>query len=252
MKAATRSESRPRASDITYAAVRAAVEKTATWPSHHPQWLTPTTIIDILNGYDATAANPRASLQAAKAKLQRKDAWGQVARDPTAAQASAARRHLDKLTDEKLVEKQAGRGGGTRGFGYRWITAAVLDEHLAKADRQAAAAGLAARTRATFGIAADSSAVATGYTGNLELYVTVRLSAASMERLLGLCEKYNITGDRLRAPHFEIVDSFSQAVTGCTDNEREARDRTGPREAPLEFREVRREACRACGTVPPK
>lgn len=128
----------PKPQDITYDRVKALLEQLAT---HNTNYYSIIKLLDVMNGldpkwcerpyYDKEYAEWDKACKKARKKLQQ--APGMTHHEtPTSGQASAVRKHLNKLIEEKLVEKRAGGGLSNNSYSYRLVTAELLADRNEK------------------------------------------------------------------------------------------------------------------------
>lgn len=180
----------PEPADITYEWVRDALRGAS---HNRHQWYAVHEIIDLLNGWDGHSCWPHESLQKARQKLQSAPGHS-THQHPTSAQSGAVRRHLVRLADEKLVEKQRGGARSNNGFSYRWITPAILHQKMHQQDLVQQARALAQRiTLALGGANTQPLLVRTGSRHSVEIQVT--LSEQVAEKLLAVLDDTGFSGD---------------------------------------------------------
>jgi len=188
----------PMPADITYEAVRARLIKYA--EQHGGKyWLSTNRIIDLMNGWDGVDTYNSKSLERARKKLQQASGYTHH-QSPTSTQASAVRKQLDKLVEEKFVEKERGHTNGNNSWGYRWVTDAMK---VARAKRQDV--GTQAKTiarRLSLALGGDGESGVTPFlTPDDGIGIRVNLYGKTAERLLEVIEKVGI------APAFFKGDS---------------------------------------------
>jgi len=222
--------------DITYDVVRALFVKYA---EHHngKHWLSTNLVIALMNGWDGTSTYNNKSYQRALLKLQQKLGWDTHQR-PTSAQRGAVQKQLNKLVEEKLVEKEAGHTDGNNSWGYRWITDAMKAERALRRDVGAQAKDTARRLSLALGGDGESG-VTPFITPDNGGGIRVNLYGTTAERLLEAIKASGLGPDFFTGKHWEILTSRGE-VQGCTA------DRDDAREQGTAFREVKIENCSSC------
>lgn len=230
-------ESKPRPSDITYDRVRDLVVKFADKPG--ARWLSVLNVIDLMNGWDGEGTWQNASLTRARKKLQQHPGWT-THEMPTSGQTAAARKQLDKLVEEKLVEKARGHTDGNNSWGYRWITDALVAARNARSETSAKAKHLARRLSLALGGDGDSG-VTPFLTPDDGIGIRVNLYGTTAERLLEAIKMADVGPDFFTGKHWEILTPIGE-VMGCTADREDVR-----REEPdATFREVKIADCSSC------
>jgi hypothetical protein len=227
----------PKAVDITYEAVRAQLIKYA--EQHGGRyWLSTNRIIDLMNGWDGVDTYNSKSLERARKKLQQASGWDRHEK-PTSAQATALRERLDKLVEEKLVEKARGHTDGNNSWGYRWITDGLKAQQATRQDNGTKAKDIARRLSLALGGDGESG-VKPFLTPDDGIGIRVNLYGATAERLLEAIKASGLSPDFFTGKHWEILATRDGAVQGCTA------DREDAREEGTMFRAVEIEECRSC------
>jgi hypothetical protein len=185
----------PKPVDITYEAVRAVVVKYAEQCSGK-YWLSTNSIIDLMNGWDGDGRYQNASLTRARKKLQQQPGWTTHER-PTSSQASAVRKHLDKLVEEKLVEKDRGHTDGNNSWGYRWITDAMRTQREVRRTIGTEATELARKLSLALGGDGESG-VKPFLTPDDDIGIRVNLYGKTAEQLLAAIELAGVGPDFFR------------------------------------------------------
>jgi hypothetical protein len=229
---------RPRPSEITYERVRELLVKHA--KEHREGWLAVVSIIDLMNGWDGKGVYNNASLIRARKKLQQHSGWTTHER-PTSAQASAVRKHLDKLVEEKVVEKARGHTDGNNSWGFRWITFAMLAKRVEQQVVSEKAQDIARRLSLALGGDGESG-VKPFLTPDDTIGIRVNLYGQTAERLLEALKMADVSPDFFTGKHWEIVGPTTGEVMGCTADREDVR-----REEPdATFREVKIAECSSC------
>lgn len=222
--------------DITYEAVRAQVIKYA--EQHNGKyWLSTNLVIALMNGWDGTTTYSNKSYERALTKLQQAPGYTHH-RSPTSSQATAMRKQLDKLVEEKLVEKERDHTDGNNSWGYRWITDAMRANRELRRDVGAQAKDIARRLSLALGGDGESG-VQPFITPDDSVGIRVNLYGATAERLLEAIKMAGLSPDFFTGKHWEILTSRGE-VQGCTA------DREDAREEGTTFREVTIDKCRSC------
>lgn len=230
----------PRPADITYDRVRDLVQK---YDAQHQSkyWLSTTQVIDLMNGWDGDGSWKNKSLERARRKLQHYPGTN-IHERPTSAQLTAVRKHLDKLAEEKLVEKERGHTDGNNSWGYRWISQAIVDRRAQVAAKGAEGRALARRLSLALGGDGDSG-VHAFLTPDNTYGIRANLYGVTAERLLEAIAMAGVSPDFFTGKHWEILTPRGE-VMGCTADREDVR-----REEPdALFRPVKIENCTSCGT----
>lgn len=182
---------KPLPREITYDRVRALVTKHA--DEHRGGWLSVLGVIDLMNGWDGGSTWGNASLSRARKKLR--NFPGTTDHETaTSSQMSATRRQLDKLAEEKLVEKERGHTDGNNSWGYRWITDALKTKKANRATAFAQAKELARRLSLALG-GDGTSGTQPFLTPDETVGVRVNLYGTTAEQLLALIEHVGVGPD---------------------------------------------------------
>lgn len=222
--------------DITYEAVRTQVIKYA--EQHGGKyWLSTNLVIALMNGWDGTYTHNNKSYERALKKLQQKPGWD-INQRPTSAQATAMRKQLDKLVEEKLVEKERGHTDGNNSWGYRWVTDVMKADRAKRKDVGTQAKNIARRLSLALGGDGESG-VQPFLTPDDGIGIRVNLYGTTAERLLEAIKMSGCSPDFFTGKHWEILTSRGE-VQGCTA------DREDAREEGSTFREVAIAKCRSC------
>jgi len=224
--------------DITYEAVRSVVIKYA---EQHggKHWLSTKSVALLMNGWDGVSQFQNKSYGRACDKLQHAPGYTHHL-SLTSAQAMAIRKRLDKLVEEKLVEKARGHTDGNNSWGYRWITDGMKARRVTIATNGASARDLARRLSLALG--GDGESGVTPFLTPDDTYgIRVNLYGSTAERILEAIHMAGVSPDFFTNKHWEILTSHGE-VTGCCADRADVR-----REEPdATFREVAIEKCRGC------
>jgi hypothetical protein len=175
----------PAPADITYDRVRDLVLKYA--EQHDGKyWLSTNLVIALMNGWNGDSVYQNASYTRARKKLQQLPGYT-THEMPTSSQASAMRKQLEKLAEEKLVEKARGHTDGNNSWGYRWITDAMKAERELRRDVGAQAKDVARRLSLALGGDGESG-VTPFITPDNGIGIRVNLYGTTAERLLHAIE----------------------------------------------------------------
>jgi len=228
----------PRPDDITYEAVRNAVVKYA--EQHGGKyWLSTNLVIALMNGWDGDSTYSSKSYQRALGKLQQRPGYD-IHQRPTSSQATAIRKQLDKLVEEKLVEKERGHTDGNNSWGYRWITDGLKAQRELRREVGTQAKDIARRLSLALGGDGESG-VTPFITPDDGVGIRVNFYGTTAERLLEVIHMAGVGPDFFTGKHWEILTSSGE-VMGCTADRSDVR-----REEPdAAFREVALEKCRGC------
>jgi hypothetical protein len=192
---------RPLPSEITYDRVRDLFIKHAA--EQREGWLSTNLVIDLMNGWDGKATWQNASYVRARKKLQQHPGWT-THESPTSAQATAMRKQLDKLVEEKLVEKERGHTDGNNSWGYRWITQAMRDERVQLRDIGARGRDLARQLSVALGGDGESGAqawITPDHTIGIRLNLYEKTAQALLEVLTGALAPGDADFAKLRREH---------------------------------------------------
>lgn len=228
---------KPLPSEITYDRVRDLVVEFAAKPG--ARWLSVLNAIDLMNGWDGEATWQNASFTRARKKLQQEPGWT-THEKPTSAQMTATRKQLDKLVEEKLVEKERGHTDGNNSWGYRWITDALVAKRNARQETGAKAKHLARRLSLALGGDGESG-VTPFLTPDDGIGIRVNLYGTTAERLLEVIKMADVGPDFFTGKHWEILTPTGE-VMGCTGD----RDDVRHNEPGVAFREVDVTKCKSC------
>ncbi len=228
----------PLPSDITYEAVRNAVVKYA--EQHGGKyWLSTRSVILLLNGWDGVSQFQNKSYGRACAKLQQAPGYTHHL-TPTSGQSTAVRKQLDKLVEEKLVEKERGHTDGNNSWGYRWITDAMKAERARRKEIGAEAKDVARRLSLALGGDGESG-VTPFITPDDGIGIRVNLYGTTAERILDVISMAGVSPDFFTNKHWEILTPSGEVMGCCADRADVRRE-----EPDATFREVAIEKCRGC------
>lgn len=225
--------------DITYDAVRAQLIKYAELHGGK-YWLSTNLVIALMNGWDGDSTYSSKSYQRALSKLQQKPGWD-VHQRPTSSQATAVRKHLDKLVEEKLVEKERGHTDGNNSWGYRWITQKMIDDRARRREVGTEAKDIARRLSLALGGDGESG-VTPFITPDDTVGIRVNLYGTTALRILDVISMAGVSPDFFTDKHWEILTRDGLDVMGCTADRADVRES----EPDAVFREVKIEKCRGC------
>jgi len=228
---------KPLPSEITYDRVRDLLIKHAA--EQREGWLSTNLVIDLMNGWDGASTYQNASLTRARKKLQQHPGWT-THESPTSAQATATRKQLDKLVEEKLVEKERGHTDGNNSWGYRWVTDAMRTKRAERQATGAEAKELARRLSLALGGDGESG-VQPFLTPDDTIGLRVNLYGKTAERLLEALKMADVSPDFFTGKHWEILTPSGE-VMGCTED----RDDVRREEPDATFREVEITKCSSC------
>jgi hypothetical protein len=186
---------KPAPSDITYDVVRDALRAYA---NQYKYWLSTTRVIDLLNGWDGNGRHQNKSFDRARRKLQQAPGFTHH-ETPTSGQRTAVRKHLDKLVEEGLAEKERGHTDGNNSWGYRWITDALKAERAKRQDVGAQAKDIACRLSLALGGDGESG-VTPFITPDNGIGIRVNLYGMTAERLLEVIEKAGVAPSFFKEP----------------------------------------------------
>lgn len=233
---AAQKRARPLPVDITYEAVRNVVFKFA---EQGERWLSVSGVIDLLNGWDGKGTSQNASLARARKKLQQQPGTTDHER-PTSTQMAATRKQLDRLVEEKLIEKERGHTDGNNSWGYRMVTDAMKAKRVERQEVGAQAKDVARRLSLALGGDGESG-VQPFLTIDDTIGVRVNLYGATAERLLEAIKESGLSPDFFTGKHWEILTPDGE-VMGCTADREDVRES----EPDATFREVKIENCSSC------
>ena len=225
---------KPLPSEITYARVRELVLEQS---QRNRSWMSVNLVIDLMNGWDGQSTYQNKSLTRARKKLQQNPGVDTHER-PTSSQASAMRKQLDKLAEEKLVEKARGHTDGNNSWGYRWITTEIQAEYDEAGSKLKEARALAREVSLALGGDGESG-VQPLLNPDRTIAVRVTMREVTARRLLEALKQSGLSADFFTGKHWEILTMDGQDVQGCTADR-------GDADHDARFREVKIKDCRSC------